>query len=97
MNEGREERSAPVQLEACPLSVPIFGITGDRLSDIVYAGVNFVRWEDEGTKFEEVFCYLDVAHHQLVWKNSCTGGSGSLEVAKIQVRNCTDPMHITKH
>jgi hypothetical protein len=83
MNDrSSKEAFTAVQLEVCPLGIPIFG---DRLSDILYAGVNFVRWEDEGAKFQEVFCSLDVAHHQLAWKNTCTGVCGSLEIAKIEV------------
>jgi hypothetical protein len=82
MNDrSSKEAFTAVQLEVCPLGIPIFG---DRLSDILYAGVNFVRWEDEGAKFQEVFCSLDVAHHQLAWKNTCTGVCGSLEIAKIE-------------
>ena len=79
-----KDKHAAVQQEACPLDSPIFRVAGDRLRDVLYNGSQFVCWEDEGAKFD-INCYLDGAHHQLVWINVLTGVTGFLEVARIQV------------
>ena len=93
--EVKDYRRAAVQQEACPcpLGSPIFRVAGDRLGNVLYNGSRFVRWEDEGAKFEEINCYLDGAHHRLVWNNGLTGVTGFLEVARIQVSYLCEYTH----